>query len=238
MMLPGLKTALQPISQPSPSNAPNLRKPVSNGCAVHLHRDVAGKQFEIGDFDARAQMGLVAEDGIAHVIEMRRLGVVEEEGIFDLGGIADHAIVADDDVFADVGVVANLAILPDDGRPFDHDAVLQHRAFADENLFADEGRALAAVAQIRAQMGGQIGGDFRQRFPGILAAVEDCAMRGLGQVKQFTRLEHAAGRLRRGAWPAKFKSADGRIPDRQNPPFAALPGLNYEREFNVHFMFL
>ena len=31
MMLPGLKTALQPISQPSPSNAPNLRNPVSNG---------------------------------------------------------------------------------------------------------------------------------------------------------------------------------------------------------------
>lgn len=32
MIVPGFKTALQPISASSPMSAPNLRNPVSRGC--------------------------------------------------------------------------------------------------------------------------------------------------------------------------------------------------------------
>ena len=52
-------------------------------------------------------MRFVAENGIADIIVMRRLRVVEQERIFQFGGIANHAIVADDDIFTEVGVVAD-----------------------------------------------------------------------------------------------------------------------------------
>ena len=108
---------------------------------------------------------------------MRGLGVVEEQGIFDLGRVADHAIIANDDVFADVGIMAYPAIAADNGRPLDHDTVLQQGAFADENLFADESLPFAAVVQTRSQMGGQKGGNFRQYLPGITATLENRACR-------------------------------------------------------------
>jgi len=85
--------------------------------AVQLDQDVAGEQFVVGNFHARAEVCLVAEDRVADVIEVCRVGTIEQQRVFQFGRIADDAAVADDDVFADVGVVADLAALADDGRP-------------------------------------------------------------------------------------------------------------------------
>ena len=79
-----------------------------------------GRDLEVGADDARAEVRLVAENGVAEVIEMRHLAAVEEQGVLEFAGIAHHAVVADDDVLADVGVVADLAVLADDGGAFDH----------------------------------------------------------------------------------------------------------------------
>src|SRR5579859_2889239 len=159
--------------------------------AIQLELDVAGEHFEIGDFHAGAQMRLVAEDGVADVIVVRRLGVVEQKRIFQFGRIAHHAVVADDDIFAEVGVVANFAVFADDGRAFDHHAVLQDRAFADEHLFADVRPAFALVAQFRFQIGGEIPLNFFQRLPGKFAAVKNGGVFGLVEVKQVGWFEHA-----------------------------------------------
>ncbi len=122
--------------------------------------------------------------------------------------VAHHAIVADDDVLADVGIVADLAVASDDGGADDHDAVLQHGALADGDVFADVGGALATIAQLRARAGGQAGGDFSQRLPGVSAALKERGVLGLGQVKEFSRLEHSGGRVGGGPSAAKFKKQD------------------------------
>ena len=87
--------------------------------------------------------------------------------------------------------MADLAIPANDGRPDDHHAVLQHRAFADGNLLADVGRALAAIAQVRADARRQVGRDFGQRLPGVFAAVKNRGVLRLFQIKQFIGLKHA-----------------------------------------------
>jgi len=55
------------------------------GRAVHLDEDVTGEKFEVGNLHARAEVRLVAEDGVADVIEVRRLRAVEEQRVFQFG---------------------------------------------------------------------------------------------------------------------------------------------------------
>ena len=170
--------------------------------AVHLDSDVAGEKFEVGNLHARAEVRLVAEDGVADVIEVRRLRAVEKQGVFQLGRIADDAAFADDDVFTDVGVVTDLAVLADDGRAFDHDAVFENRAFTDENVFADEGAAFALVPQLRFQVRGNISFNFLERVPREFAIGKNRDVFGLRQVKQVFSLEHGE-KLKQISAPAK-----------------------------------
>src|ERR1700722_3815064 len=115
-------------------------------------------------------------------------------------------MVANDDVWPNVGVVAVLPILTDNGRTNNHHTVLQDRALADGNVLADVGGALAAVAQFQTRAGGQVGGDLSQRLPGVFASVEDSGVPGLGQIKQFTRLEHLARRYAEEHWLQSLKT--------------------------------
>ena len=75
MIEPGLITALQPTSAPSPMSAPNLRRPVVRICIAHAQGDEVAVELEVGDDDARREMHLRAEDRIADVIEMGHLAV-------------------------------------------------------------------------------------------------------------------------------------------------------------------
>ena len=190
MMLPGFSTALQPMSVWSPSSAPNLRRPVSNGRPSMSTVTLPGTSLTLEIFTPAPRCDLVAEDRVADVIEMGGDRVVEQERVLHLAGVAHDAVVADDDVLADVGVVADLAVAADDGRAFDHRAVLDHRAFADEDLLADERDAFAAVVQPGTEVGLEVGLDLLQRIPGIFAPVKDRRMRGLAEVEQVRWLEH------------------------------------------------
>jgi hypothetical protein len=169
------------------------------GFAILLHDDVALKEFDVGNFYTCAEVGFVAENGIADVIEMRRAGVVEEDRIFNLARIAHDAAVAKDDVFAEIGVVADLAVPADDGWPLDHHAVLEHRAFADKNVLADVRYAFAGVIETMLHVRGEVTFNFFEGVPGILAAVKDRGVFGLRKVKQIGWLEHARKLSERGA---------------------------------------
>jgi hypothetical protein len=147
--------------------------------AVHLHLDVAGEHLEVGNFHARAEVRLVAENRVTDVIVVRRNGMIEQQRVFDFGRVAHDAIVANDDIFAEIGVVADLAVFADDGRAFDHCAVLDDGAFADENFFTDECPARAGVVPGRFQIGGEVALDFFERVPGEFAAVENGGVFGL-----------------------------------------------------------
>ena len=120
------------------SDAPKLAAGrVSNGTQRPLPPRCCREKFEVGNFHARAEMRLVTENGVADVIEMRRLRGIEQQRVFQFARIADHAAVADDDVFAEIGIVADLAVFADDGRAFDHRAVLNDGAFANKNIVAN-----------------------------------------------------------------------------------------------------
>src|SRR5579862_2930109 len=160
--------------------------------SVQFQLDVAGKELVIGDLHARAEVRLVAEDGVADIIEMRRLRTIEQQRVFQFGRVADDTAVADDDVFPDIGAMSDLAVFADDGRAFDHRTVLDHRAFTDKHFFADERPAFAGVAQFRFQMCDNVGFDFFQGFPREFAAVKDGGVFRLAEVKQVGWFEHAA----------------------------------------------
>jgi len=165
---------------------------------------VAGQRLEVGADDARAGVRLVAEDGIADVIEVRHLTAVEEQRVLQLGGIAHDAVVADDDVFADVGVVPDLAIFPDDGGAFDHRAVFDNRALTNKNFLSNVGLSSKTIPQRKLRrpidkralnVGGQVRLDLLERFPRVMAAVEEGGVFGLREIEQFGNREVHAGRL-------------------------------------------
>jgi len=159
------------------------------GRAVNLHENVSRHQFEVGNFHARAEVRLVTEDGVADVIEVRRLRAVEEQRVFQFGRIAEDAAVADDDVLADVGIVADLAILADDGRAFDHRAGFDDCAFADKNFFADA-RAGKSFWRILFWHAGEVTFNFLERVPREFAIGKNRGVFGLREVKQVGWFEH------------------------------------------------
>ncbi len=162
------------------------------GLAVDFDGYISGHKLDVGDFHSGAEMRLVAEDGIADVIEVRRAGIVEQDGVFDFRRVAHHAPIAKDDLFAKIGVVADVTVAPDNGRSFDHDAVLQHRAFADKHLFTDEGPAFGTMVQRGAQICREVGLEFLQRVPGKFTTVKKRGVPGLLQVEKVARFEHAS----------------------------------------------
>ncbi len=115
-------------------------------------------------------------------------------------------MVAHDDVLAQVGVVADFAIPPDDGRAFDHHAVLDHRPFADEHILPDMHARVSRAARPGLDMRFDVGLEFFQRLPGMLASLEQLGVRGLAQIKQIARLEHRFKLLTRGPPAIPIKS--------------------------------
>ena|SRR5208337_3477021 len=135
-------------------------------------------------------MRFVTEDGIADVVEVGRVGAIEEQRIFYLAGVAHHTVIADDNMLPNVGVVADLTIAADNRRALDHDAILHDGAFPDSNLLANVRDAFAPVVQTRAHARQDVSLDFSQGFPGALATLEDRSMLRLTQIEQLGSFEH------------------------------------------------
>ncbi len=98
-------------------------------CLVEAH---------IRENDARAEVGLVAENRVADIVEVRNLGLVEDEAVFKFRGISCHDSVAEDHIFADVTPISNLTVLADPSWTFDHGPLFDDRAFADKYSAAHE----------------------------------------------------------------------------------------------------
>ena len=47
-------------------------------------------EFDVRENHARAKVRLMAQDGIAHVIEVRHLCFIEQNAVFEFAGIAHH----------------------------------------------------------------------------------------------------------------------------------------------------
>ena len=64
-------------------------------------------------------MGLVAQDGVAHVVVVGHLDVVEQDHVFQLRGVAHHAVVAHQGVAPDEGAGTHLGLVADDAGAAD-----------------------------------------------------------------------------------------------------------------------
>jgi len=175
------------------------------GGAIFFDGDIAGEELDVGDFHAGANMGLMAENGVADVIVMGHLGAVEEEGVLEFAGVAHDAVVADEDVFTEVGVVADLAVFTNDGRAFDHGAGFDDGAGANEDARADGGAGKAG-GRVLPGDAGEVGLDFFEGVPGVGAVVEEGGMFGLCKVEKVSRFEHG-GRLGERAGAEKGNAA-------------------------------
>src|SRR5260370_8630098 len=116
----------------------DLGKAVRNVPVGSGHGDLAVIEFHIRQNAAGAEMCFKSKNGIANVIEMRRLRFVENNAVLELARISHDYSVSDDDIFAHVPAAADMAILSDPGRPFQYCALLDNRAPPHKNVAADE----------------------------------------------------------------------------------------------------
>ncbi len=95
-------------------------------------------EFHVRKNHAGAEMCTVTQNGIAHVIKMRRLCFIEENAIFELARISHHHAIAHHYILAHIAAAADVAILADPGRPFQNRALLDNRPTPDKHIAADE----------------------------------------------------------------------------------------------------
>src|SRR5262249_14546124 len=119
-----------------------------------------------------------AQDRVAHVIEVRRMGPGEQDGALHLG------VRADDRAIADPGAPPDVGARPDLDVPADKDRTLDHRRGVDAGAAAD-GDPVAGQVDLGEgtdldRVRGEGGEDLRERLPqerpgglGVEAAGED-----------------------------------------------------------------
>ncbi len=107
-------------------------------------------------------MGFVAEDGIAHIIEVGDFTVVEEHAVFELAGVPKHAVVTDDDVLPHIAASADLAVLPDPRGPFDVGTGLHDGTFSQKDVLTHDSGGMHGAEDGGLQMGFKVVADTRQ----------------------------------------------------------------------------
>lgn len=102
-------------------------------------RDMAAVEPHIRANDARPQMRPALEDGVADVVEMRHLALVEEQAVLEFARVSQHAAPARHDPLAHISPAPHHRALADPGRAPDDRVGLDHRAGAHVNQLADHG---------------------------------------------------------------------------------------------------
>ena len=95
-------------------------------------------------------MGLVPQDGIAHVVIVRHLHVVKEDHVFQLRGIAHHTVVPHQGAAPDEGTGTDLGLMADDAGPGDVVVGIDHGVLGDPHVL------LGMVVLLGAQRGAQL----------------------------------------------------------------------------------
>ena len=126
-------------------------------------------------------MGLVAEDGITDVVEVRRLDAIKQDDVFQLTGVADDGVFADDGIAADKRALAQLRTVVDDAGAGNIDAVKDLGIARDPDILA------ALLILVRRKRGAELKNeipDVRQRLPRIGLA------RKQRRCDRFAQIEH------------------------------------------------
>jgi hypothetical protein len=135
-------------------------------------------------------VGLVAEDRVADIVEVRDLCLVEDEAIFEFRGIPGHDSISENHIFPDVTSVSNLTVLADPSRTFDHGPLFDHRAFADKHSAAHERLADEAAMETGLQAELEISRDLRQNIPDMLGVLKKGLVLAVAEIKKFVDGKH------------------------------------------------
>jgi len=164
--------------------------------------DIFAVEADVGANHPCAEVGFVAEDGVAHVVEMRHLTAVEKEAVFELRRVSKGAPFANDDIFADVSATADRGAFADPGRAFDDRVGLDRRAGGEVDPFTDHGTrvhiSLNEIALDGIESRGEIGVDLRNRRPNRRIGRKERSVIGLIKVEEIGGWEH--GRFNYGDW--------------------------------------
>jgi hypothetical protein len=171
-------------------NRPKFAQPGRNELGFRFHRDLLAVQSDIGEDDTGAEVDLITQHGITDVTEVRYVGVIEDDAIFEFARIAEYDPVADDDVFADVAAASDFAIISDPGRTLDGRTVLNHRSAADVDIFADKRSAHDPGINGWFQAELEIAADLLQDIPDLCAVIENSPMLCLIEIEKIRRREH------------------------------------------------
>ena len=140
-------------------------------------------QADIGENRSGTEVGFVTENGVADIVEVRDLRLVEDEAVLKLTGVPQHDAITDDDILTDVGAVANLASLADPSGSLDHGSVLDDRACSDINRSADEGLADQSAMNARLETELEVGRDLRKGLPSMGDILEDDTVFGAVEIE-------------------------------------------------------
>ncbi len=154
-----------------------------NALVAVAQDDFGAIQPHIGQDDSSSEMGFVAEDGIAHIIEVRNFTVVEEHTVFELAGVPQHAVVTHDDVLPHIAPSADLAVLPDPRGPFDVGARLDDGTFAQKDVLTHDSGGMHRAEDGRFEMGFQVVADTRQSRPNRLPIAEQSSVSGVREIE-------------------------------------------------------
>ena len=132
-------------------------------------------------------MGLVAEDGVADIVEMRRLDVIKQDNVFQLAGVADDGVLAHDRIAAHKGALAQLGAVVNDAGAGDIGTVKDLGIARDPDVLA--ALLVLLCRERRAELKNKIS-DLRQRLPRIGLARKQRGRNRLAQVEQVLYRHH------------------------------------------------
>jgi hypothetical protein len=105
---------------------------------IHSDRYLFAVESEIRDNHTGSEMRFVSEHRVANIAEMRNLGLVEDDAVFEFARITEDDAITNDHVLPDITTTANLAIVPDPCWTLDGGPVLDNRVMPDVNVVTDK----------------------------------------------------------------------------------------------------
>src|SRR5258706_4062967 len=173
--------------------------PVNDSCAI------AGHDLDIGAFDTRPQMRLIAKNRISDITEVRHFRMVKQKTVLEFARITYHATVSDDHIFPKISVVAQFTIPPDNRRPFDHHSIFNDCAFPNKNLLANMRVAFETAFTRRTQIGPDVILELLQSIPCVGTIFKKHNMFGLREIKKVSRSKHLRKNLGQSQGAARTK---------------------------------
>lgn len=104
-------------------------------------------QPEIRQDDSGRQMRVIAEDRVAHVVEVRDLNLVHEHAILELTRVPQDTSFADDDVAANERAGSDFSVCPDPRRPLNGAHMGQDHAGMEKHILVDMNRVRNVAAR-------------------------------------------------------------------------------------------